>query len=98
MTQRNRVYQTCAAFGKLAFAPVRKSPDELLAHQQFEDGIVQEFELLVVPRGIFRGALGDTRAVSQGLQEPSGVAELMAENRLQIRKLTHLGRHKSLPA
>src|SRR5205807_9275293 len=43
------VYDPRTALGKLPFAPLRKSRQEVFARKQLENGIPQELQSLVVP-------------------------------------------------
>src|SRR5258707_14360573 len=47
--QRTSIDDARAAFGKLAFAPLRKSRQEVFARKQLEDGISKKLEPLIVP-------------------------------------------------
>src|SRR5882672_1483366 len=89
--QRTRIDQTGTAFGKLAFRPIRKIVEQILAGKKVEHCIAEKFEPLVVAdfgraglRLIVHGAqFWNSGAVRQSLFEQGSIFESYPEFRFQ---------------
>src|SRR5579859_361448 len=90
--ERMRIYESGTALRELAFAPIGKRFQEIFSRQQFQNGVSQKFQTLVVLdgggiRGIgraFGAQLRNRGAVRQSALEKVWVSKPVAETVLKL--------------